>query len=1039
MILAGILAQPVAVFGQGRTGARQSWPFVDESLFYAWSARMGSTKMLGSVTESKVRAVRRGQMKFDSSGRMNVTGGSLLITGASRPLVEAAKKANELTIETLIATPNLTQVGPARIITFSMDGYSRNFTLGQERDELLFRLRTLRTGTNGIDPQSVLTKLQAGKPQHIIVTYRSGEIVAFLNGEQVYKSDKITGDFSNWDGKHQLVIGEEYKGGRGWNGIVDRVAIFNRFMENDEAVARYRHLYGGPPPKPRTVASTKPSPTMPKPTRTRPATVPAISTPASKPIPLPPRIPKPSTKPASFVTFFHSHCYDCHSGASAEGGLDFAKLTPDVTSPGSLETWTRIHDRVASHEMPPKDADQPSTQSRNEITGWLASELAYHDQQNREVVLRRLNRLEYRNTVNDLFGINITADINEFMTEDGLAHGFDNIGAALAVSAEQMEVYLKVADIVVKTALGPAQKPRYVNKTTNMKTSIPPDATNIVRMENDGVVLFNSGYSPSVMKDADTAVPGLYRLKIKARAVQSSEPVTMIVHGGVYGRRPGGNAGIFAVPPGQTKTFEVTYRTAEPWDTFLIKPYGTVNRQTDPKNYKGAGLFVGELHIEGPLGTWPPPSRAKLLGNLDLKTASLADARRILERVLPAAFRRPVGPDEVSPYVELVKLSLDSGKPFEAALASGLKGILCSPEFLFLDEPAVEASSDSRPISDFALASRLSYFFWRTMPDETLFNLASAGRLSQPTVLREQVKRMLADPKSDRFVESFTDHWLMLRDINFTLPDRKVYPEYDDILRIAMQGESRSFFREVMDNDLSLLNFVDSDFIMVNQRLAKLYGIEGISGYDIRRHKLPADSVRGGVLTQAAVLKVTANGTSTSPVVRGNWVLENILGTPVPPPPPNVPGVEPDTRGATTIREQLEKHRNIAACAACHRKIDPPGFALENFDVIGQWRDSYRIPKGWRYEIGAKVDSSGSTATGERFRDIRDFKKLLMKNGDQVTRCLTEKLLTFALGREMGFADRRTIDDIVRKVEQEDRGFRALIHEVVQSPVFRRP
>ena len=513
----------------------------------------------------------------------------------------------------------------------------------------------------------------------------------------------------------------------------------------------------------------------------------------------------------------------------------------------------------------------------------------------------------------------------------------------------------------------------------------------------------------------------------------------MIVHGGVYGRRPGGNAGVFAIRPGQMQTIELTYRTAEPWDTFLVKPYGTINRQTDGQNYKGAGLFVGEVHIEGPLGSWPPASRTKLLGNLNPQEATIADAKRILFGVLPAAFRRPTEPEEVTPYVDLVRISLDSGKPFETALASGLKGILCSPEFLFLDEPATGTSQQNQPISDFALASRLSYFFWRTMPDETLFKLASAGRLSQPEVLREQVDRMLADPRSDRFVESFTDHWLMLRDINFTLPDRKVYPEYDDILGLAMLGESRSFFREVMDNDLSLLNFVDSDFIMVNQRLATLYGIDGISGYNFRRHKLPADSVRGGVLTQAAVLKVTANGTSTSPVVRGNWVLENVLGTPVPPPPPNVPGVEPDTRGATTIREQLDKHRNIEACAACHRRIDPPGFALENFDVIGQWRTAYRIPKGWRYEIGASVDASGTTPTGERFRNIREFKNLLMKNGDQVARCLTEKLLTFGLGRETGFADRRTIDDIVTNVQQEDYGFRALIHEVVQSPAFRRP
>jgi len=341
-----------------------------------------------------------------------------------------------------------------------------------------------------------------------------------------------------------------------------------------------------------------------------------------------------------------------------------------------------------------------------------------------------------------------------------------------------------------------------------------------------------------------------------------------------------------------------------------------------------------------------------------------------------------------------------------------------------------------------------------SLPDAELMTLARQNKLHQPAELQKQVERLLRDPKAQRFVDHFTGQWLRMRDIDFTTPDMKLYPEFDELLKISMVEETHRFFEEILQHDLNLMNFIDSDFVMINERLASHYGISGVRGQKFRRVKLPEESVRGGVLTQASVLKVTANGTNTSPVLRGAWIMENLFGTPSPPPPSNVPAVEPDTRGAVTIRQQLSKHRAIPSCAVCHNKIDPPGFALENFNAIGGWQDRYRTmgagerPKikraphtyGWvRYKIGLPVDASGITTDGQRFQDVRDFKAIILNNPDLIARGLTRKLLTYAIGREMGFSDRDEINQLVTNVADKNYGFRSLIHEIVQSDLFRRP
>lgn len=749
--------------------------------------------------------------------------------------------------------------------------------------------------------------------------------------------------------------------------------------------------------------------------------------------------------PAELRPFIEKHCYECHDADSKKGDLNLEGLPNDVTDGTRMRLWTAVHDRLLRGEMPPKDADQPSAADRDRSLQSLAEFLTDADRARREVVLRRLNRVEYENTARDLFGIEVS--VRELLPEDASSHGFDNIGASLSVSTEQMQAYLETADVVLDAVFGPPEAPKRIATKLNLRDIIKEnDGERSVRITKDGVVLFNSGYNPSVLSKFDNPGPGLYRVRVQAGAIQSDKPVTMLVYGGVWGLRDKHIAGFFDIPPGDTTTVEFTDHLSEPSDTFEIYPFDTIHRQTDPDHYSGPGLFVGDVEIEGPLGEWPPPSRARILGGSDPVSGKLEDAGRILSEFLPRAFRRPVQPDDLSPVLGLVRQALDAGKPFEKALRSGLKGALCSPEFIFLEEPAGER------VNDHALACRLSYFLWNSMPDAELFTLAGSGHLREPTVLRQQVERMLGDEKARRFTRNFTGQWLKLREIDFTLPDEKLYPDYDELLKRSMVEESHRFFQEILDADLSLTHFIHSDFVYINERLARHYGISGVTGQALRKVSLPPESVRGGVLTQASVLKVTANGTSTSPVTRGAWLLGNILGRPSPPPPPGTPAVEPDIRGATTIRQQLDKHRNVESCARCHREIDPPGFALESFDVIGGWRDHYRtLGKGdWieldprypnrniQYRKGPGVDASGQTAGGQGFQDIRDYKRLLLAEPDVVARCLTEKLLTCALGRGLGFSDRPEVESIVATLKQHHYGLRALVHEIVQSEAFQR-
>ena len=425
----------------------------------------------------------------------------------------------------------------------------------------------------------------------------------------------------------------------------------------------------------------------------------------------------------------------------------------------------------------------------------------------------------------------------------------------------------------------------------------------------------------------------------------------------------------------------------------------------------------------------------------------LGDGERLLRGFIPRAFRRPVEEAEVQRYIALFKHRLDAGLGFAGAMRSAYTAILASPDFVFVDEPAGR-------LDDYALATRLALFLWNSTPDEKLRQLAARGELHRPEVLRAETERLLADPNSSRFVSAFLDYWLDLRKMDESTPSVTLYNDYyiDDALTEAAADETRLYFSDLLNRDLPARHLVDSDFTYLNERLADHYGIPGVQGVTMRRVALPPGSPRGGFMTQASILKVTANGTTTSPVLRGKWITERIMGYNLPPPPAAVPAIEPDTRGAVTIRQQLDKHRADESCAACHRKIDPPGFALESFDVMGAWRDRYRSESPAKlydtmgrfgkngapltFHLAQPVDSAGELSDGRAFRDVRDLKSLLLKDEAQLARNLVRQLLVFSTGASERFSDRVTVEKIVQATKSRQYGVRSIVHQLIQSDLF---
>jgi mono/diheme cytochrome c family protein len=743
------------------------------------------------------------------------------------------------------------------------------------------------------------------------------------------------------------------------------------------------------------------------------------------------------------VAFFKRNCYDCHDAATAKAGLNLEKVDPTMGSPDQIDLWTRIHDRLARGEMPPAKKQRPAPAEIEAFLGAIRPTLFEADRARRHVVQRRLNRDEYQNTVWDLLGIDV--ELKGLLPADQQAGGFDNNGEALAVSTEQLQAYVEAARLAINAALLVGERPQ----TTTVKISGLDEVKRYVDTGEFGyqdgrIILYTTDkgdYSKISTRPHRAPVRGRYRFRFDAVAHGTDDLQFFTVTASDFAAvgATSKNLGYFDVGP-KPKSFEIE-ALMEPKSAIQFFAFGLPGWIRAMPGVDHPGIGFGDVEMTGPIiDQWPPERFTRLMGDVSLEKGTLADAKEILRRFMPRAFRRPVTAEELDRYTGLIGKRMEAGRDFNESLRAGLVAVLCSPNFLYLRE---DVRPQTRRVADTQLASRLSYFFWRTMPDDELLELAAKGQLSDPKTLHAQVERMLKHRKAAALVSDFTGQWLRLRQINDTTPDERLYRKFDDLLRVSMVWEGEGFFHQLLVDDLPIVNLLDSDWAMLNQRLAEHYGIEGVKGVELRKVSLPPNSVRGGVLTQAGVLKVTANGTTTSPVLRGVWVLENILGQPTPPPPPNVGGIEPDIRGATTIREQLDKHRHVESCAVCHSKIDPPGFALESFDPIGDYREKYLrwhatdVEKGWgNVEQGAKVDSSGKLASGQRFEDILQFKKLLVERQDDFARRLTEKLLTFGLGREMGFSDRDAVAAMIKQADSHGRGLRSLIHAIAESETF---
>ena len=788
-----------------------------------------------------------------------------------------------------------------------------------------------------------------------------------------------------------------------------------------------------------------------------------------------------SAAPFSIKTeaFLEFHCFDCHGDGAAKGGLDLEKLGRDLSDAAVFAKWERIFDRVAAGEMPPaKVKDRPEAKELTAFRAALGSRLVQSHAAAKGTVLRRLNRREYENTMNDLFGTSL--ELEDMLPEDGRSHEFDNVGHALGVSMQHMQMYLKAAGAVLDATIAKftdAPKPqKRVGRYTDDEKLDRYLGDNRLKLEDGSVVRFSPyGYPTGMIRTANTRGKGFYRIKVRGFAYQSETPITFSVGATTFKRgveKP--IFGYFSFPPGAPGKAHVVELTVFMGDGYMIQvePYGISDsdlgrrrpKKIHAKEYKGPGLAIHSVEVEGPLvGEFPTRGHKLLMDGLkrveieprnpnarnkskykpqfEIKSANeKADAEQALGRLVNAAFRRPVGPQKVAPYVKLFESERAKGETFEPALRTAAMAVLSSPHFLFLREPA-------GTLDDYALASRLSYFLTRTAPDAELLALARKGKLR--VNLRDQTERLLKGKRFGRFITDFTEAWLNLRDLDFTVPDRSLYPEYEPYLRFSMPRETEAFLSELIAGNHPAAAIVKSDFVMINDRMAEHYGIDGVAGSQFRKVKLLANSWRGGFLSQGSVMKVSANGSATSPVVRGVYVMDRILGITPTPPPPNIPGVEPDIRGASSLRELLDKHRNVASCASCHNHIDPLGFALESFDVTGMRRDRFRnrskggekvnaVVRGRKvvYRLGRAVDSSGKFLDGSSYRDFRAYRDYLAKHDDRLARAFAGKLLTFATGRELGFSDRAELDRIVADTAQNKHRLRDLLHRIIKSEIF---
>ena len=740
-----------------------------------------------------------------------------------------------------------------------------------------------------------------------------------------------------------------------------------------------------------------------------------------------------STKVLAFV---EKHCLNCHGEKEAKADLNLFVDREMSSLSKRREIWDRVTEMVSSGQMPPPDSARPDQAA---IDGFISTINDVFDEVDSHakpdpgrVTVRRLNRTEYNNTIRDLMYVDINA-VEDFPSDD-IGHGFDNIGDVLTMSPVLMERYLSAAETIVQKAIlvgTPPPSPQRRSVATFLHTT-RKEAFEVPYRTLDAVGTLSITHK--------LTVDGEYVFRFRAWGRQAgNEPIKAA----------------FLVNGKLIETFEVT-ATEKEKAIYQAKPVRLgpgeqtvavtfLNEYIEPEVQRIEEglrtLYVEYFETEGPLDMVPPSHKRLLSSRADLPKAD--QTREILTRFISRAYRRPATEDEVDRLVGLAAKVQEEGLSWEAAMQRALMVTLVSPKFLFrLELDDRPESPEARAIDDFQLAARMSYFLWSTMPDEELFSLAGRGELSKN--LDVQVRRMLADPKAHSLVENFAIQWLQLKRLKTVSPDPKLFPTFDDALRSSMLKETELFIEAIIQEDRSIGDLIDADFTFVNKPLAQHYGLTATMGKpkqspksgtapgshrDFERVTLP-DRLRGGLLTQASILTVTSNPTRTSPVKRGRWILEQILGSPPPPPPPNVPELPEGEKAQLTgsLRQRMEQHRANPACANCHATMDQLGFAFENYNAIG----------GFRQKDGEfAIETSGSLPNGKSFQGPVELKSILMEQRGKVARNLTQKLMIYGLGRGLEPFDRRAIMKIQDVLEKNDDKFSTLVVEIVKSDPFR--
>jgi hypothetical protein len=759
------------------------------------------------------------------------------------------------------------------------------------------------------------------------------------------------------------------------------------------------------------------------------------------------------TNPAPDHALLAKYCVTCHSDRAKTGGLTLEKI--DVANiPANAETWEKVIRKLSVGAMPPAGMPKPPSADVSAFVSSLEASLdkAYASNPNPgHATLHRLNRTEYSNSVRDLLSLDV--DASTLLPPDDESYGFDNNADVLGVSPVLLERYVSASRKVSRLAVGdPTQGA--VAQTFKAR----PDLSQDKRVE--GLPLGTRG---GILMHYNFPLDGKYLIKIVLarntvdviRGLEEAHQIEVLVDGArVFLASVGGTSDTEALvknpaearamiearlqaripvkagPRDVAVTF-LQHDAAE--DDYILEPF--IRTTLDPVNEAGLP-HLDQVVISGPFNATGPgdtPSRRKIFTCHPASSSEeIPCAKKILTSLARSAYRRPVNASDTETLLSFYQAGRNRGGSFDTGIERALRLILSSPEFVFRFErdPSTVADGASYRINDLELAARLSFFLWSSIPDDQLLDLAIANKLSEPATLKQQVRRMLADPRSQALATNFAAQWLYLRNLKNFAPDPNEFPDFDDNLRQSMLTETEMLFASVVNEDRNVLDLLNGDYTFVNERLARHYGIPNVYGPRFRRVTLD-DPARRGLLGQGSVLTVTSYATRTSPVLRGKWILTNILGTPPPAPPPNVPALKENTEGGKvlSVRERMEEHRKSPACASCHKVMDPLGFALENFDAIGQWRA--------KSEDGATIDASGVLLDGSKVDGATTLRAALMARPNVFVTTMTEKLMTYALGRGVDYNDMPSVRAIVARAAADKYRFSDLVAGIVSSPEFR--